>query len=148
MQVSTHARYTMLRLEDNTFEQLDEFVNDEALARNTAKQLTAEARQTNAAEAKTTIVAVRTLESISRNTQATDLTIADIRWLAGEVVDRCDFYDAAPDWARNLIDQVPDRRNFDVKFVGRVLSAIRCILSVERQMTRQVERHEAAQEGK
>lgn len=140
--------YTLLALEGNAFTHLDDFsFTDEVQARSEARTLTQQNRElakANAAAgiARTTFVAVRTLDSIGRNTQASELTVADVRWLAGEVVDTCDFFCAAPEWARTTIDAVCDRRNFSPAYVRHVLSAIRCILSVERKLQRQVAKDE------
>lgn len=140
--------YTLLALEGNGFTHLEDFsFTDEAKARAEARTLTQHNRQLakdNAAAviARTTFIAVRTLDSIGRNTQPAELTVADVRWLAGEVVDTCDFFLVAPEWARKTIDEVCDRRNFSPAYVKHVLSAIRCILDVNRKLEAQVARDE------
>lgn len=136
--------HTLLTLEGNSFYVMPEiggpFTEDEA--RDKAKLLTDEMRQQVRGTAAR-VIAVRTLESINRNTQAAELTNRDLRWLAGEVVDRCDFFLAAPEWARKAIDGVAARNSFDEKYVAHVLAAIRCCLSVEQKMQRQVNQDEA-----
>lgn len=154
MQSNTTLPYTLLEIEGNTFTHLDEYMFEtEAEARETAKTLTVGAREVAKMTATETIrkvrfQAVRTLESINRNTQPSELTAADLRWLAGEVTDRCDFLLAAPSWAQRAIDSVADRRSFSENYVKHVLAAIRCVLSVERQMERQVARDEAARQNR
>lgn len=152
MQTITNKPYTLILIEGTTFDTLegDHFAS-ELDARSAASMLTQAARQQAQAEARRFVgryTAVRTLDSINRSTKPEELTVTDLRWLAGEVVDRCDFFQAAPQWARDAVESVADRRNFTPKYVSHVLAAIRCVLSVDRQMERQVEAHEASSAAK
>ncbi len=86
--------------------------------------------------------AVMTLAGVTQHTKPGQLSIHDLRFLASEAAD-LDFYDQAPDWAREAMDSLPTRRSFSEKTVKHMLSAIRAIKGTNVRLGRQVERSEA-----